>query len=95
MQPFSVSDETLAQQVYEASPTHCSQQFLDLLIANPGEMFDSDAVQLRLALADHRDVARTAYALGEVAASLDRKRPWNEAQRGYFMTPEVAALFPH
>jgi hypothetical protein len=94
MEPFGPDDAELAVRLYQAEPTLASRAFLDLLIAHPGEQFDSDAVQQRLGLEDHRDVARTTYALGEVAEAMNRKRPWNEGQRGYAMPPEIAALFP-
>lgn len=93
MESFNPADTDVAKAMYDAQATQISRQFLDLLIDHPGETFDSEMVQQRLGLEDHRDVARTAYALGEIAAAQERKRPWSEGQRGYAMSAEIAALF--
>lgn len=90
---FTKTDVEQAKTLYEAQPTDIAQQFLDLLIDSPEVMQGSEAIQKKLEIADHRDVARTAYKLGVLAGAMDRYRPWTEGQKGYVMSPEIAALF--
>ena len=90
---FAPTDLDHAVALYNANPTPIASAFLDLLIDNPGERFDSEVVQQRLGIEDHRDIARTTYQLGVLAGAMNRQRPWGEAQRGYAMTPEMADLF--
>ena len=90
---FTSDDLDHAVALYNAKPTGIASAFLDLLIDHPGERFDSEVVQERLGVEDHRDIARTTYQLGILAGAMNRQRPWGEAQRGYAMTPEMADLF--
>jgi hypothetical protein len=66
---------------------------LDYLIDHPDERLNGATIAKALALPDNRLVARSTYLMGQMAASLDRNRPWGEAQQGYLMTAPIAELF--
>jgi hypothetical protein len=70
-----------------------ARAILDYLIAHPDERFDGAALVRALGLTEHKSVARATYAMGQVAAGLERKRPWGEAQMGYLMPGPMAQLF--
>jgi hypothetical protein len=69
-----------------------ARRLLDYLIDHPDQQHDSEALQQTLGFAEHRQVALSAYAIGEIASELGLARPWVEAQRGYTMPEENARL---
>lgn len=69
-----------------------AREFLQVLAAHPGDLFDGAALQERLGLEEHADVTRAVAALGTAFAARGLARPWEEAQRGYRMTPGMAAM---
>ncbi len=92
MHPLPPTDHAATTAVLAAIQDPTQRAFLDLLIQNPDERFDTAAVAERLGLADHRDVARATYAIGQALATLGFSRPWTEAQMGYAMPAETAIL---
>ncbi len=93
MQDFGPDDLDTATAFYRTISDPSAKAVLDFLIDHPGDLFDGDAIVTQLGLAQHRDVARATFALGEAAAALGRERPWTEGQRGYAMPVERAELF--
>jgi hypothetical protein len=69
-----------------------ARAMVDFLIDHPGERFEARQIMESLGFALHRDVGLAAYSVGQVAASHGQQRPWLEAQLGYTMSPEMAAL---
>jgi hypothetical protein len=65
---------------------------LDFLIDHAGQRYTAREIMTALGFAQHRDVARAAYAVGEAAGRHGLARPWNEAQLGYMMSPETTSL---
>ena len=93
MRDFGPDDLDVAIAFYRGIVDPRARTVLDFLIDHPGERFDGAAIAEHLGFERHRDVARSTYVLGEAAAALGRRRPWKEAQLGYSMAPEQAALF--
>lgn len=93
MPDFGPDDLDTATAFYRAISDPNGKAVLDFLIDHPGDPFDGAALVKQLGLAEHRDVARATFALGEAAAALGRKRPWTEAQRGYALSEAQAELF--
>ena len=62
------------------------------LIDHPDVQIDSEELQVALQFPQHKDVALSAYSIGESAAALGLKRPWTEGQKGYLMSVETATM---
>ena len=90
MQDFAPSDLDVAVAYYRSVADPTAKALLDFLIDHPDERFDGAALVRHLGLGEHRAVARATSRLGTLAAALDRRRPWTEAQLGYLM-PAVQA----
>lgn len=69
-----------------------AKAILDFLVDHPDEHFDGAAIVQHLGLAEHRDVARSTYRMGQIAAELGFQRPWTEGQLGYLMPSHTAHL---
>lgn len=93
MTAFVPDDPARALAFYRAIEDPTARAVLDFLIDRPGQRFDGAAIARALGLPRTRDVARATYAMGEIAATLGHGRPWTEAQLGYAMPEEQAALF--
>lgn len=65
---------------------------LDTLIDNPDERIESTAFVTRLGLERHDEVGRGFAVLGAAFASQGLARPWSEAQRGYLLAADRAAV---
>lgn len=87
----SASQGTLAA-FYRNVTDPNARAVLDFLIDHPGERHEARTIMTALGFERHRDVALAAYAVGEIAGKHGQKRPWLEAQLGYTMSPETAAL---
>jgi hypothetical protein len=92
VEEFGDADLDLATSFYRAVDDVGSRAVLDFLIDHPDERFEGAAIAEALGLPRHRDVARATYAYGEVARTMGRARPWQEAQLGYLMPASKAAL---
>ena len=93
MHPVTPNDHAAAADVFASLEDSTQRGVLELLIAHPGERFDTAAVADRLGLDDHREVAQATYAIGEALRVRGLARPWTEAQMGYAMPAETAILF--
>ena len=85
-------DHDAAARFYRAVADPTAKAILDHLIDHPDERFEGAAIADALGLPRHRDVARATFAYGEAARTLGRARPWQEAQLGYVMPVDQAAL---
>ncbi len=83
----------VAAKLYRQIEDGPDRELLDYLSEHPDQIADSEAIQHALFFLEHRQVALSAYAIGEVASSLGIPRPWHEGQRGYSMPADHAALF--
>jgi DNA-binding transcriptional ArsR family regulator len=92
MEPFGATDLALAKRFYEAIDDPTARAVLDFLIDHPDERIEGYTIADTVGLPRHRDVARATYTYGEIARSLGKSRPWQEAQMGYLMPAEQAAL---
>ncbi len=92
MKGFGPDDEAGALAFYRAVEEQTARAVLDFLIDRPGQRADGAAIATALGLPRHTDIARATYAMGEIAAGLGHGRPWTEAQLGYAMPEEQAAL---
>jgi hypothetical protein len=79
-----------ASSFYRGVSDPTARAILDFLIDHPNERFDGAALVQQLGLAEHRDVARATYWMGQVAADLGLWRPWIEGQLGYLLPDQPA-----
>jgi hypothetical protein len=79
-----------ARAFYMSVTDPTAKAILDFLIDHPDERFDGAAIIQHLGLAKHSDVARSAFAMGQIAAELGFDRPWTEGQLGYLMPTQQA-----
>ena len=93
MRPFATDDLTTAVTFYQSIDDENAKRLFDFMVDHPDQQRSAVELQQELGFAAHRDVARSTYHLGNLAAALERTRPWREAQLGYQMPGEVAALF--
>ncbi len=93
MRAFAPDDLTTAATFYRSITDDNAKRLFDFLVDHPDQQRTAAEIQTRLAFPEHRDVARSTFLLGNLAASLDRARPWGEGQAGYRMPTEMAALF--
>jgi alkanesulfonate monooxygenase SsuD/methylene tetrahydromethanopterin reductase-like flavin-dependent oxidoreductase (luciferase family) len=91
-QPGS-GDESLLAQIVAGLGDSPAQRLLDFLIAHPDDRFDEAALATHLGLARHDEVTRAVMALAAAFAKHGLSRPWDEAQSGYLLSGERAALF--
>jgi hypothetical protein len=92
MEHFGPADLDLATNFYRSVDSPSARAVLDFLIDHPDERIEGAALADTLNLADHREVGRATYAYGEAARALGRARPWQEAQLGYLLPADRAAL---
>ena len=92
MEPFGTADIDVAKRFYDAIDNPTARAVLDFLIDHPDEPHEGYVIADSLGLPRHQDVARATYSYGEVARSLGKSRPWQEAQMGYLMPAAQAAL---
>jgi len=92
MQRFGPDDLDAARAFYRAIDDPVAKAVLDFLVDQPEQRFDGAAIVRALDLPEHRAVARATFRLGTLAADLGYARPWREAQLGYLMPRDQAAL---
>jgi alkanesulfonate monooxygenase SsuD/methylene tetrahydromethanopterin reductase-like flavin-dependent oxidoreductase (luciferase family) len=85
-------DEADVVRAYAAVRDGTPRRLLDFLIDHADERLDSAALQRQLELERHDEVARGFAALAEDLAAEGLKRPWNEAQAGYLLAGQPAAV---
>lgn len=93
MRPFAADDLPTAIAFYRSIDDEQAKRLFDFMIDHPDQQRSAAELQQQLGFPEHRDVARSTYRLGTLAAALDRARPWREAQLGYQMPGEMAVLF--
>ena len=77
---------------YAAVRDGTPRRLLDFLIDHPDERFDGAALMRQLELRRHDEVARGFAALAADLAEHGLARPWNEAQAGYLLPAQHAAV---
>jgi F420-dependent oxidoreductase-like protein len=71
------------------------RRLLDFLIDHPDERFDAAELMRQLELSRHDEVARGFAALAADLAEHGLARPWNEAQPGFLLPGQHAAVLAH
>jgi F420-dependent oxidoreductase-like protein len=90
---LTVVDAADVARAYAAVRDGTPRRLLDFLIDHPDERFDSAALMTQLELPRHDEVARGFAALAADLAEHGLARPWNEAQAGYLLPAQQAAVF--
>jgi F420-dependent oxidoreductase-like protein len=85
-------DEADVGRAYAVVRDGTPRRLLDFLIDHPDERFDGAALMRQLELGRHDEVARGFAALAEDLAEHGLARPWNEAQAGYLLAAQHAAV---
>ena len=85
-------DEADVARAYAAVRDGTPRRLLDFLIDHPDERFDGAALMRQLELSRHDEVARGFAALAADLAEHGLARPWNEAQAGYLLPAQHAAV---
>jgi F420-dependent oxidoreductase-like protein len=85
-------DEADVVRAYAAVRDGTPRRLLDFLIDHPDERFDGATLMGHLELRRHDEVARGFAALAADLAEHGLARPWNEAQAGYLLPPQHAAI---
>jgi hypothetical protein len=85
-------DEAVVARAYAAVRDGTPRRLLDLLVDHPDERFDGAALMRQLELSRHDEVARGFAALAADLAEHGVARPWNEAQAGYLLPAQDAAV---
>ncbi|MGH2534466.1 MAG: hypothetical protein ACRDJW_19535 [Thermomicrobiales bacterium] len=93
MRDLGPEDRDLASLLVASIGHPTDRAVLDFLVDHAGERLRGAAIADDLGLPEHKDVGRATYRIGEACAAFGIKRPWGEAQQGYLMSPEIAALF--
>lgn len=86
-------DEALATRAYAAVRNEMARRLLDTLIDHPDERMDGQILIRHLGTERHDEVTRAVATLAAELAEQGLARPWNEAQQGFLLTGERAALF--
>jgi F420-dependent oxidoreductase-like protein len=84
--------ETDLVRAYDAVREGVPRRLLDFLTDHPDERLDGNALMQRLDLQRHDEVARGFAALAADLARHGLARPWNEAQAGYLLPSQHAAV---
>jgi hypothetical protein len=86
----ATADQDEAAAFYRDLTDPNARAMVDFLREHAGERFEAREIMTALGFTKHSDVARAAYAVGEVARKHGLPRLWLEAQLGYTMSPETA-----
>jgi len=92
LEKLETGNEKLARVAISSLSDPTARRVLDCLIAHPDERLDGPALMRLTGLKRHRDVTRAIVTLADAFTAHGLARPWNEAQRGYLLTAETAAL---
>jgi F420-dependent oxidoreductase-like protein len=90
---ITVVNEADVGRAYAAVRDGTPRRLLDFLIDHPDERFEGAALMRQLDLQRHDEVARGFAALAADLAGHGLARPWNEAQAGYLLSAQDAAVF--
>lgn len=86
-------DDALAARALAGIQDELARRLLDTFIAHPDERMDGRTLMDRLGVERHDEVTRAVVTLAAELAEQGLARPWNEAQQGYVLPGERAALF--
>lgn len=86
-------DDALAARAFAGLQDGIARRLLDTFIAHPDERMDGRTLMDRLGVERHDEVTRAVAMLAADLAAQGLARPWNEAQQGYLLPGERAALF--
>jgi alkanesulfonate monooxygenase SsuD/methylene tetrahydromethanopterin reductase-like flavin-dependent oxidoreductase (luciferase family) len=89
---LTTMDEADVTRVYAAVRDGTPRRLLDFLIDHPDERFDSATLMRQLELSRHDEVARGFATLAADLAEHGLARPWNEAQAGFLLPGQQAAV---
>ena len=89
---LATADPAMAAHAYESIAEGTPRRLLDLLIDAPDGRFDAAALRDRLGLTRHDEVALGFAAVASELARHGIARPWNEAQAGYLLPAQNAAV---
>jgi len=92
---LTAMDEADVARAYAAVRDGTPRRLLDFLIDHPDERFEAAALMRHLELRRHDEVARGFAALAANLAEQGLTRPWNEAQAGYLLPTQPAAVLAH
>lgn len=89
-----ISEEDLPQvgRILGSTRDRSSRQFLTWLTAHPDQRFEGADLRGCIGVETHAEVTLAAATLAAAFANHGLARPWNEAQRGYQMPGDMAAL---
>src|SRR5918995_1628720 len=91
-QDLTAVDEADVLRAYAAVRDGTPRRLLNFLIDHADERFDGAALMRQLKLSRHEEVARGFTALAADLAEHGLARPWNEAQAGYLLPAQQAAV---
>ena len=91
-QNLTAVDEADVARAYAAVRDGTPRRLLNFLIDHADERFDGAALMRQLKLSPHDEVARGFAALAADLAEHGLARPWNEAQAGYLLPVQPAAV---
>ena len=94
LEKLETRNQKLAHVAISGLTDPTARRVLDALIAHPDERLDGHALMTLTGIERHADVTRAFVTLADAFAAHGLTRPWNEAQRGYLLPNETAALFP-
>ncbi len=86
-------DDALAAGVLAGIQDDLARLLLATFIAHPDERMDGRTLMAHLGVERHDEVTRAVATLAAELARQGLARPWNEAQQGYMLPGERAALF--
>jgi alkanesulfonate monooxygenase SsuD/methylene tetrahydromethanopterin reductase-like flavin-dependent oxidoreductase (luciferase family) len=92
LRQLSAADGADAGRVLADLGDGTARRLLDWLVDHPEERFEGAALVKGLELERHDEVARGFAALGAAFAGHGLARPWTEAQRGYMLSADRAAV---
>ena len=92
LHPVTPEDAPVVAEILAGLGGGLPRRVLDWLIAHPDERGDGARLMAELGIERHADIALAFAALGVAFASRGYARPWSEAQRGYLLPKEMAAV---
>jgi alkanesulfonate monooxygenase SsuD/methylene tetrahydromethanopterin reductase-like flavin-dependent oxidoreductase (luciferase family) len=89
---LGTDNEKLAAAVIHAIADPAAGRVLECLIAHPDERLDGRAIMELTGIERHADVTRAFATVADAFGAHDIDRPWSDAQRGWLMAADMAAL---
>jgi F420-dependent oxidoreductase-like protein len=88
----AAADAETVRRAYAAIGEGDARRVLDFLIDHPDERFDGRALMQHLGIERHDAVTRAIAGIAAALAEHGLARPWNEAQAGYLLPTDRAAV---